>query len=97
MKGIGATGSGKKANDYVTKEVTRDGKSVTICATREIGFGWSLMVAGTNGYCNHWTDFFHTSEKAIDEALKAIDEEGIDEFYQSPFGESFLSDLSVPD
>jgi hypothetical protein len=42
--------------------------------------GWLLAVADTHGNTTNWEDPFASEEAALDEALAAIREEGIDLF-----------------
>jgi len=42
--------------------------------------GWLLEVVDEGGSSNVWEDLFPTDKAALDEALRTIDEEGVDSF-----------------
>jgi hypothetical protein len=72
------------SKDYIEKDVTVSGKTVTIVAQFAGEEGWELVIIGKNNQCATWTEFFATSAEALDEGYAAILDEGIDGFYASP-------------
>lgn len=48
--------------------------------------GWLLAVVDEHGNATRWEDPFRTEQEALDEALAAIREEGIDLFIGPPGG-----------
>jgi len=49
----------------------------------EGGVGWSLEVVDEDGTSTVWDDLFDTDQAALDEVLKAINEEGLSAFRES--------------
>jgi uncharacterized protein len=63
------------------RAVERDGVRVRICIYRGEGDpGWLLEVEDHLGGSTVWDDPFATDREALDEALRAIDEDGIESF-----------------
>ena len=69
----------------ITKAVTKDGKTVTVFAEEVEESVWILSVLGKNNQASTWHEFFPSQEAAINEGVRAIENEGIDEFYSSEF------------
>jgi len=67
------------------RKVERDGLWVKICIYRGEGDpGWLLEIEDHKGGSTVWDDAFATDQAALDEALRAIDEDGIKSFAQAP-------------
>jgi len=64
----------------VTKELHIQGHVLTLYAFYEDEFGWFLSVQNEKGVMTNWIDCFSTADEAINTGLKAINEEGVDEF-----------------
>lgn len=64
----------------VIKELHIQGHILTVCAFYEEEFGWFLSVQNEKGVMTNWVESFSTAEEAINTGLKAINEEGVDEF-----------------
>lgn len=64
----------------LSRSYTENGKTLNIEITGDRKGGWLLEVADTNGNTTSWEDPFPTEQAALDEALAAIGEEGIDLF-----------------
>lgn len=77
-----------------TKDVTEEGKTVTIYV-RSIDIGeWELSLIGKSNQSTTWSEWFPTVKEAMDEGLSAIRKEGIDEFYSNPEF-AYLGDLQA--
>lgn len=66
------------------REVTMDGKTVTIEVESSAGGGWLLRIVGSHGQISEWTQLFMSSGEAMATGLSAIKYEGIDDFYDDP-------------
>lgn len=67
------------------REVERAGVRVKICIYRDKQTpGWHLEVEDQDGGSTVWEDPFDTDQAALDEALSAIDEEGIEALLEAP-------------
>jgi hypothetical protein len=64
----------------LSRSYTDGGKTVQIEIIDDGKRGWLLEVADTNGNTTSWEDPFSSEQAALDEALAAIGEEGIDLF-----------------
>ena len=64
----------------VTRELHIQGHVLTLCAFYEEGSGWLLSIQNEKGVMTNWIEYFPTAEDAINTGLKAINEEGVDEF-----------------
>ena len=64
----------------VEKDLYIEGHKLTICTNYEHDYGWSLYVENEKGLRTNWHEFFSSVDEAINTALKAINEEGVDEF-----------------
>ena len=62
----------------LTQPVTRDGKTVQVQIYEDGEGGWLLKVVDEYWNSTVWDDPFKTDQEALDEALKTIDEDGID-------------------
>lgn len=60
------------------QSLTRDGKTVRVEIYEDGEGGWLLEVVDEYGDSTVWDEPFHSDRAALDEALKTIDEEGID-------------------
>lgn len=60
------------------RSVTRDGKTVQIDIYEDGNNGWLLEIVDEYNNSTVWDDSFSTEQTALDEALKTINEEGID-------------------
>jgi len=66
------------------REVTMDGKTVTIEVECSAARGWQLRIVGSHGQISEWTELFASSGEAMATGLLAIQYEGIDDFYDDP-------------
>ena len=70
--------------EHVVKEsslcqsITRDGKTVRVDIYENGDGGWLLEVVDQYNNSTVWDDSFKTDQAALDEALDAIEKEGID-------------------
>jgi len=64
----------------LSKEIRVDGMELTLIANQTGEDEWQLSVVNNYGVFTNWTDFFPTAQQAINRALNAIMEEGIEEF-----------------
>ena len=70
------------------REITRDGVSVDIQIYRgEDDEEWILEVVDEENASTVWDDPFLTDQAAFDEAMRAIEEEGISTFLRPPESE----------
>ena len=60
------------------QSVTRDGKTVHINIYEDGEAGWILQVMGDHGNSTTWTKSFETDKMAFDEAISAIENEGLE-------------------
>ena len=70
----------------LAQSVTRDGKTVQVDIYQDGEGGWLLEVVDDYGNSTVWDDSFVSDREALDEALKTIDEEGIDSLIGGPSG-----------
>lgn len=70
----------------LSQSVTRDGKTVQIDIYENGEGGWLLEVVDDYGNSTVWDDSFTSDRDALDEALKTIDEAGIDSLIGAPPG-----------
>jgi uncharacterized protein len=77
----------------LAQTVTRDGKTVKVDIYRDGEGGWLLEVVDDNGNSTVWDAPFATDREALDEALKTIEEEGIESLIGSPSDEPHATDL----
>ena len=66
----------------IIKEIERDGLKVKIEVYKadKKGGGWILEIVDEDWNSTVWDDLFPSSKEALDEGIKAIDEEGIQAF-----------------
>ncbi len=64
----------------LSRTVSRDGYSVQIDIYEDVNGGWLLQVVDLCGNLTGWNELFETDRAALDEALRAIEEEGITSF-----------------
>lgn len=64
--------------------VTRDGKTVRIDIYEDGEGGWLLEVVDEYWNSSVWEEAFATDQAALDEALKTLDEEGIESLIGEP-------------
>ena len=69
--------------DVVSKDVTENGKTVTIIARLKTDELWELSIHGKENQFTTWTDWYPTSEEAIEAGMLAILTEGLTEFYSN--------------
>ena len=62
------------------KALVFDGVRLEIVATEITTNEWSLAVINEAGVSSNWYEFFTTPEAALAEAVRVIEEEGVDEF-----------------
>jgi uncharacterized protein len=68
----------------LAQSVTRDGKTVLVDIYEDGDGGWLLEVVDEYSNSTVWDAPFATDQEALDEALKSIDEDGIDSLIGSP-------------
>lgn len=69
----------------LSRKVTRDGITVEISIYRSSAENdWVLEVVDQNGGSTVWEDRFSTDQAALDEAMSAIETDGIASFAQAP-------------
>jgi hypothetical protein len=66
------------------RDVTMDGKTVTIEVECSEAGGWLLRIVGSHGQISEWTELFMSSGEAMTIGLSALKYEGIDDFYDDP-------------
>ena len=74
----------KPTHSPLTQSLTRDGKTVQIEIYEDGKAGWLLEVIDVHGNSTVWDDPFRSDRDALDEALRTIDEEGIDSLIGMP-------------
>ena len=67
----------------LSRTVTRDGYSVSIDIHEDDEGGWLLQLVDLCGNLTGWNKSFETDRAALDEAMRAIEEEGITSFIGS--------------
>ena len=70
----------------LAQAVTRNGRAVQIDIYENSEGGWLLEVVDEYGNSTVWDDSFASDREALDEALKTIDEDGIDSLIGAPPG-----------
>lgn len=71
----------------LNRTISREGKSVELEIYRGENEDWILEVVDQHGNSTVWNDLFPTDQSALDEALRTIDEEGIDVVIGPPSGQ----------
>ena len=64
----------------ITKEIEKDGLKVTITVYKADEGGWILEIVDEGWNSTLWDDLFPTAKDALEEGIKAIEEEGIQSF-----------------
>lgn len=68
-------------------KVSREGKTVEVEVYRGENEQWILEVVDQHGNSTVWNDLFPTDQAALDEAMRTIDEDGIDAVIGPPPGQ----------
>lgn len=66
------------------RTVAQEGKSVEIMIYEDGDGGWILEVADPNDFTTLWNEPFKTDQEALDEALRAIEEDGLESLMEPP-------------
>ncbi len=66
--------------------ISKDGCTVEINIYKSADTEWFLEIVDQNNYSTCWEDQFETDKLAFDEAMSAIDEEGILAFVEQTEG-----------
>ncbi len=66
------------------KDVTDDGKTVTVVTRWMDESLWELSIHGNHGQFTTWTEWFSSSDTAMGVGMSAILKEGIQTFYSDP-------------
>lgn len=67
-----------------SRDVTENGKTVTVHVSMIDDCEWELTLIGKANQSTTWSEWFTSSEEAMNAGLAAITREGIDEFYTIP-------------
>ena len=59
---------------------SQDGHTLEICIYKSEGSSWALEIIDAGGTSTVWDQQFDTDQEALDVALQAISEEGIEAF-----------------
>jgi hypothetical protein len=72
----------KHPEPEIIKDIEKDGLKVSIEVYKadKKGGGWILEIVDEDWNSTVWDDLFPSSKEALDEGIKAIDEEGIQAF-----------------
>jgi uncharacterized protein len=62
------------------QQFTQDGQSLEICIYKSDGSSWALEIIDAGGTSTVWDEQFDTDQEALDAALRAINEDGIEAF-----------------
>ena len=79
----------------LSQSVSREGKTVRIDIYENGDGGWLLEVVDGFGNSTVWDDSFSSDREALDEALKSIDEDGIDSLIGSPPDSDWEENLNL--
>ncbi|WP_426105944.1 UPF0149 family protein [Massilia sp. TSP1-1-2] len=71
----------------LNQTVSRSGRSVQVEIYRAENEDWILEVVDEHGNSTVWDDLFPTDQAALDEAMRTIDEQGIDAVIGPPSGQ----------
>ena len=66
--------------DELCKEISKDGTTLKVIATKIIEGEWQLAILNEKGISSNWLEFFSTAQIAIDAGIEAIEKEGVKEF-----------------
>ncbi|NOV28352.1 hypothetical protein [Methylomonas sp. ZR1] len=69
--------------------VSKDGCTIEINIFKSADTNWFLEIIDQNNYSTCWEDQFETDQLAFDEAMSAIEEEGVLAFVEPTEGEAF--------
>lgn len=72
----------------LAQSITRDGKTVRVDIYDDGEGGWLLEIVDEHWNSTVWDDSFASEHEALAEALKTIDEDGIDSLIGQPPGAS---------
>lgn len=75
----------------LSREFTQAGNTLQIAIYADGKGGWLLELIDVHNNSTHWEDAFSTEQAALDEALAAIREEGIEVFIGPAGGYGNLS------
>lgn len=64
--------------------IERDGKSVEVMIYEDGDGGWILEVVDPNDFTTLWQEPFASDQEALDEALRAVKEDGMDALMEPP-------------
>ena len=64
----------------ITKEIEKGGLKVTITVYKADEGGWILEIVDEGWNSTLWDDLFPTAKDALEEGIKAIEEDGIQSF-----------------
>lgn len=78
------------------QSLTRDGKTVHVEIYQDGEGGWLLEVVDEYGNSIVWDEPFHSDRAALDEAIRTIDEEGIDSLIGAPSASSVSPQKTNP-
>ena len=78
-----------------SQSVSREGKTVRIDIYEDGDGCWLLEVVDGFGNSTVWDDSFSSDREALDEALKSIDEDGIDSLIGSPPDSDWEENLNL--
>jgi hypothetical protein len=70
----------KYPESEISKEIEKDGLKVTIEVCKADEGGWILEIVDEQWNSTVWGDLFSSAKEALDEGIKAIEEEGIEFF-----------------
>lgn len=76
--------SKKTNNECFSKDVTENGKTVTVYVSPINEGEWELSLIGKANQCTSWSEWFTSSDEAMNAGMSAILKEGIDAFYTIP-------------
>ena len=74
----------ESSNACFSKDVTENGKTVTVYVSLIDDGEWELSIIGKAHQSTTWSEWFSTSEDAMKAGLSAIMTEGINEFHAPP-------------
>jgi len=66
--------------DELSTEVSKDGKILVVLATKIEKERWQVAILNEYGISTNWLKYFSTAQLAIETAITAIDEEGMEPF-----------------
>jgi len=72
--------SNVESDEQITTIVTKDGESLTVVAEKLNENEWQLCVVNKYNIISMWNENYPSAQAAINEGVKAIEEEGIEPF-----------------